>query len=117
MLMGSLGGDGACRGAPGPPAICSSGGARAGHASGTAISSMESNVRHILSNDTSAISTLRCLKLYLERLGSSCYDSMPVTLVAGNSLAVLTDALQSLSIPGDAGPPLLLLASSAAAVK
>ena len=61
----------------------------------TAISSMESNLRHILSNDTSAISTLRCLKLYLERLGSSCYDSMPVTLVAGNSLALLTEALQS----------------------
>ena len=60
-----------------------------------AISSMESNVRHMLGNDTSAISTLRCLKLFLERLGSSCYDSMPVTLVAGNSLAVLTEALQS----------------------
>ncbi len=60
-----------------------------------AISSMESNVRHILSNDTSAISTLRCLKLFLERLGSSCYDNMPITLVAGNSLAVLGEALQS----------------------
>ena len=35
---------------------------------------MEWNVRRVLGNDTSAISCLRCLKLYLERLGANFLD-------------------------------------------
>ncbi len=36
---------------------------------------MEWNVRRVLGNDVSAISTLRCLKLFLERLGANYLDA------------------------------------------
>ncbi len=39
---------------------------------------MEWHVTRMLSNDTSAISTLRCLSLYLERLGCNYLDEESV---------------------------------------
>ena len=44
---------------------------------------MEWNVRRVLASDTSAISTLRCLKLYLERLGANFLDADTVAALAG----------------------------------
>ena len=41
---------------------------------GSSISQMEWHVRSLLNDDTSAISTLRCLKIYLERLGLRYLD-------------------------------------------
>ena len=43
---------------------------------------MEWNIQRVLNNDTSAISTLRCLKLYLERLGCNFLDQESVSHVA-----------------------------------
>ena len=36
---------------------------------------LEFHLRSVLANDSSAISTLRCLKLYLERLGCNHLDT------------------------------------------
>ena len=47
------------------------------------VQQMEWNMRRVLANDTSAISTLRCLKLYLERLGCNFLDQESVQMLAG----------------------------------
>ena len=47
------------------------------------VEQMEWNTRRVLGNDTSAISTLRCLKLYLERLGCNFLDPDSVHVMAG----------------------------------
>ena len=47
------------------------------------VENMEKSVRQILNNDTSAISTLRCLKLYLERLGCAFGDGQQLQRAAG----------------------------------
>ena len=47
------------------------------------VENMEKSVRQILNNDTSAISTLRCLKLYLERLGCDFGDGQQLQRAAG----------------------------------
>ena len=41
----------------------------------------------VLGADTSAISTLRCLKLYLERLGSDFQNAAELHRVAGQNIA------------------------------
>ena len=46
------------------------------------VQQMEWNVQRMLNNDTSAISTLRCLKLYLERLGCNFLDQESVSHLA-----------------------------------
>ena len=46
------------------------------------VQQMEWNIRRVLQNDTAAISTLRCLKLYLERLGCNFLDQESVTAIA-----------------------------------
>ena len=40
------------------------------------IGQMEWNVRQVLAHDTSAISTYRCLKIFLERLGCNFADQV-----------------------------------------
>ena len=47
------------------------------------VTQMEWQMRRVLGNDTSAISTLRCLKLYLERLGCNFLDQESVQMLAG----------------------------------
>ena len=47
------------------------------------IEQMDWSTRRVLVNDTSAISTLRCLKLYLERLGCNFLDPDSVQMLAG----------------------------------
>lgn len=44
---------------------------------------LEFHLRSVLANDSSAISTLRCLKLYLERLGCNHLDTGTMHAVAG----------------------------------
>ena len=44
---------------------------------------LEFHLRSVLANDSSAISTLRCLKLYLERLGCNHLDTGTMQAVAG----------------------------------
>lgn len=53
------------------------------------IHQMEWNVQRVLSNDTSAISTLRCLKLYLERLGCNFLNQEAVMALAVRKLSHL----------------------------
>lgn len=48
---------------------------------------MEWSVQRVLNNDTSAISTLRCLKLYLERLGCNFLDQESVAHLAVSARA------------------------------
>ena len=52
------------------------------------IEQMDWSTRRVLVNDTSAISTLRCLKLYLERLGCNFLDPDSVQLLAGGPVVV-----------------------------
>ena len=56
---------------------------------------MEWNVRRVLGNDVSAISTLRCLKLFLERLGANYLDAH-----TSHALASAYTPLVSLTIWG-----------------
>ena len=56
------------------------------------IEQMDWSTRRVLVNDTSAISTLRCLKLYLERLGCNFLDPDSVQLLAGVRLLYSTPA-------------------------
>ena len=59
------------------------------------IEQMDWSTRRVLVNDTSAISTLRCLKLYLERLGCNFLDPDSVQMLAGVCMcacAVFQDA-------------------------
>lgn len=53
------------------------------------IQQMEWNVRRVLGNDTAAISTLRCLKLYLERMGCNYLQQETLHSVAGSSFALV----------------------------
>lgn len=48
-----------------------------------AVEGMDKSVRQVLGADTSAISTLRCLKLYLERLGSDFQNASELQRIAG----------------------------------
>lgn len=54
---------------------------------------MEWNLRQVLGSDTATISTLRCLKLYLERLGANFLDTKSVQEVAGSACALVEDAM------------------------
>ena len=48
-----------------------------------AVEGMDKSVRQVLGADTSAISTLRCLKLYLERLGCDFQNPSELQRIAG----------------------------------
>lgn len=54
------------------------------------VGQMEWNVRRVLGNDTAAISTLRCLKLYLERMGCNFLAHETVQSLAGSSFALVS---------------------------
>ena len=56
---------------------------------------MEWNVRRVLGNDVSAISTLRCLKLFLERLGANHLDAHTSHALAGAYLPLVPASLHS----------------------
>ena len=53
---------------------------------------MEWNVRRVLGNDVSAISTLRCLKLFLERMGANYLDAHTSHTLAGAYLPLVRPA-------------------------
>jgi hypothetical protein len=59
----------------------------------TAIEQMEWNVKQVLGQDTAAISTLRCLKLYLERLGGNLMDDKAAESLAGRAFSLVDDCL------------------------
>ena len=50
---------------------------------------LEFHLRSVLGNDSSAISTLRCLKLYLERLGCNHLDSDTMHSLAGSAFKLV----------------------------
>lgn len=50
------------------------------------VEGMDKSVRQVLSGDTSAISTLRCLKLYLERMGTDFQNGSELQRIAGEAL-------------------------------
>ena len=54
-----------------------------------AVEGMDKSVRRVLGSDTSAISTLRCLKLYLERLGSDFQNASELQRIAGEQCSLL----------------------------
>jgi len=58
---------------------------------------MEWNIRQILGNDTAAISTLRCLKLYLERLGAHHMNAETAEALAGHSVCLVDDCLSDVA--------------------
>lgn len=62
-----------------------------------AVEQMEWNVRQVLNQDTAAISTLRCLKLYLERLGGHAMDKAAAACLAGRSFALVNDCLTDMA--------------------
>ena len=47
------------------------------------VEGMDKSVRQVLGGDTSAISTLRCLKLYLERMGTNFQNASELHRIAG----------------------------------
>lgn len=66
--------------------------------SATSIAKMEWNIRGLLNDDTSAISTMRCLKIYLERLGYRFLDKQGVYGMAGFSIMLAVESLYDLSL-------------------
>ena len=61
------------------------------------IQQMEWNVWRVLNNDTATISTLRCLKLYLERLGCNFLDQESVQMAAGSAFALVREMLSDMT--------------------
>jgi pentatricopeptide repeat domain-containing protein 1 len=64
---------------------------------GAAVDRMEWNVREVLGQDTAAVSTLRCLKLYAERLGSGRMDASAAAAAAGRSHALASGCLSDVA--------------------
>ena len=63
----------------------------------TAVEQMEWNVRQVLGQDTAAISTLRCLKLYLERLGGHVMDKECASAMAGRAFFLVDCCLADMA--------------------
>lgn len=59
----------------------------------SAVAKMEWNLRQVLGSDTATISTLRCLKLYLERLGSNYLDGKSADEVVGHACALIEESM------------------------
>ncbi|KAK9863821.1 hypothetical protein WJX84_002381 [Apatococcus fuscideae] len=57
------------------------------------VAQMEWNLRQVLVHDTAAISTYRCLKLFLERLGCNFSDQGSVKNIAGSAFALVRGSL------------------------
>lgn len=64
----------------------------------TAITSVEWNIRSLLHDDLAAISTMRCLKIYLERLGLRFLGQQGVYGLAGYAIMMSVEALYDLSL-------------------
>lgn len=64
----------------------------------TAVAKMEWNIRGLLSDDIAAISTMRCLKIYLERLGYRFLDKTDVYGMAGFAIMLAVESLYDLSL-------------------
>lgn len=62
-----------------------------------AVEQMEWNIRQVLEQDTAAISTLRCLKLYLERLGAQHLDQAASIAMAGTSLHLVSECASDMT--------------------
>lgn len=62
------------------------------------IAKMEWNIGGLLNDDTSAISTMQCLKIYLERLGYRFLDKQDVYGMAGFSIMLAVESLYDLSL-------------------
>ena len=62
------------------------------------LASMVWEVQHALPNKTASISALRCLQLYLERLGCKFSDPAVVTSMAGNAFSVVQDRLSGMAL-------------------
>ena len=58
-----------------------------------AVERMEWNISQVLQQDTSAISTLRCLELYFERMGGTYLDSKASLALAGRAEQLTREAL------------------------
>ncbi|KXZ56011.1 hypothetical protein GPECTOR_2g1563 [Gonium pectorale] len=64
----------------------------------TAVAKMEWNIRGLLTDDITAISTMRCLKVYLERLGYRYLDKQDVYGMAGFAIMLAVESLYDLSL-------------------
>lgn len=64
------------------------------------VAKMEVNVRAALANDTSSISCLRCLKLYLERLGQDLGEGAPLAPLHAGHYALLREAARAPALVG-----------------
>jgi hypothetical protein len=64
------------------------------------VAKMEVNVRAALGNDTSSISCLRCLKLFLERLGHDLSDGAPLAPLHAGAYALLREAARTPALAG-----------------
>ncbi|KAL4442119.1 hypothetical protein ABPG77_011380 [Micractinium sp. CCAP 211/92] len=62
-----------------------------------AVEQMEWNIRQVLSQDTAAISTLRCLKLFLERMGAHHLDGPSMAAMAGRAMQLVTECLTEMA--------------------
>lgn len=62
-----------------------------------AVEQMEWNIRQVLSQDTAAISTLRCLKLFLERMGAHHMDGPSAASLTGRASALVNDCLTDMA--------------------
>ncbi|KAI7837283.1 hypothetical protein COHA_008897 [Chlorella ohadii] len=62
-----------------------------------AVDQMEWNVRQVLVQDTAAISTLRCLKLFLERMGAHHLDEAAAAAMAGRASKLVCDSLTDMA--------------------
>lgn len=63
----------------------------------SAVTKMEWNLRQVLGSDTATISTLRCLKLYYERLGTSFLDDKSGNEIAGNACSLVEKSMTDLT--------------------
>lgn len=64
----------------------------------SAIATMEWNIRQLLHDDTAAISTMRCLKVYLERMGLHFLGQQGVYGLAGYAIMMSVEALYDVSL-------------------
>eukprot|EP00210_Caulerpa_lentillifera_P008588 g8192.t1 len=63
----------------------------------SAIAGMEFSLQQVLNGDTSTISTLRCVKLYLSRLGTDFLDEKSVHAIAGAAPVLVQQSMTDLT--------------------
>ncbi|KAI8474968.1 MAG: hypothetical protein J3K34DRAFT_465323 [Monoraphidium minutum] len=72
--------------------------AAAGGLDGASLGVMEGNVERLLGGDTLAISAMRCLKVYLERMGYRFLDRQGIYSMAGLPIMLAVEALFDMSL-------------------